>query len=158
MQWAFQFFGEEGDFCLSERGDYEPLKQCRIFLLVSPLYKRWLLLPFLDNKWDKINIRPLIIENRYIAQIFSEISFVAAEMVSKAGSNAAVYNTCNCIRSKNIARDPIFIRWDRWFTFQLFFLHLTAYMVVWFFPRVFSFIIAKFFPLFFVFIMSFWKK
>ena len=38
------------------------------------------------------------------------------------------------------------------------FLHLTAYMVVWFFRRVFSFIIAKFFPLFFVFTMSFWKN
>ena len=42
--------------------------------------------------------------------------------------------------------------------FSTFFLHLTAYMVVWFSRRVFSFIIAKFFPLFFVFIMSFWKN
>ena len=64
------------------------------------------------------------------------------------------YNTCNCIRSKNIARDPIFIRWDRWFTFFAFdCLYGHA-----FFDVFFSFIIAKFFPLFFVFIMSFWKN
>ena len=66
----FSFFGGGGWFLSVWTGTRNLSNNVAFFLLVSPLYKRWLLLPFLDNKWDKINIRPLIIENRYIAQIF----------------------------------------------------------------------------------------